>query len=87
MTKFRKIALGLATIYPIAYIFLFLAFAATMVLAGAFADGELPGILAIVPFIIFPLHCLTMISMLGLEAFYVYHVIIKHSISDGTKIL
>lgn len=88
MSKFTKLILGIATIWPAIYIFLFIAFIIGLV---AFSTGSPDGsrdadpIFAIVIVAVFALHIFTIILSMGLTVFYIVHVIKNEVIKNDMK--
>ena len=86
MKRSTKILLGVATIWPIIYIFLFIA-----VIFGFIAySSNLPPNMAIGPsefafFAIFVLHFFTILLSLGLTVFYIIHAIKNESLESNMK--
>ncbi len=87
MSRPLKILLGLASLWPLVYLFLFFGFIFAMVLGmGTELDrgGGAPGR----PFIIlFILHGLTMLWIMALLAFYIYDVFNNERVSKDKKAL
>ena len=93
MARPLKILLGIATFWPIFYIFIFLAFTLFSVLTMVFmrADGGIPGepppefiagMLALTFF-----HFFTIIELLGLMIFYIVHAIKDPQLDANEKIM
>jgi hypothetical protein len=94
MTRPGKIALGAVTVYPILYMFAFFAFVFGMMFvlpgrqSGPFGGGggarpDIFGYFAV----LMVFHFLTILTMFGLLAFYVAHVIRNEAIKNEMKIL
>ena len=82
MKKWAKILLGVATLWPILYMFIFFTFIFTMVFfMPNQAAGEAPPALF---FIIFPLHFLTIFWIFGLTIFYILNIF-KNDLVDKEK--
>lgn len=80
MKKSTKVLLGIATIWPVLYMFLFMGvFMVSMFLRG----GEPGAIWAI----IIPLHLLTMLGIIGLITFYMVNVFRNDRVSKDMKVL
>lgn len=77
MKRSTKIALGVATVYPIVYIFLFMAVIFSLVLlsSGGPPPAGFEQFAGPVFILIFALHMLTIFLALGLTVFYLVHVI------------
>ncbi|HEY9283512.1 MAG TPA: hypothetical protein VIP46_08665 [Pyrinomonadaceae bacterium] len=87
MTKTGKIALGAATIWPVAYMIILLV--VVFGLAFAFAGREMPAperppvwLLAL-----FALHALTILSVLGLMIFYMIDAFRNERVAQDKKVL
>ena len=85
MKKPTKILLAIATAWPVFYMVLFFAF----VLSAVFlADGsEEGGPIASMFLIIFPLHILTMLLIMGLTVFYIVNVFRNERVDKDKKAL
>ena len=80
MQKSTKTLLGIATFWPIAYMFLFFAFMFTMVLSrGGAVETMFP--------LIFLLHLLTMILIMALTVFYIVDIFKNNRVEKDKKAL
>jgi hypothetical protein len=89
MSKWAKIALGLATLWPILYVFVFIAFVFSMMFYfSSFepgpADHQEPPVWF---FAVFALHFLTIIWVFGLLAFYIVNVFRNDRVEKDKKVL
>ena len=87
MNRTVKIALGLATVWPLVYMFVFFAFVLGMLFSiqqhAAPANGGMPP-----SFIgLFALHFLTMLWVIALTGFYIVHVVRNERIPKDQKVL
>ena len=85
MKKWAKILLGVATLWPILYMFIFFMFIFSMVL---FMPNQSPG--EGPPtwfFIIFPLHILTILWIFGLTIFYILNIFKNDRVDQDKKVL
>ncbi len=84
LNKTAKTAVGLGTLWVLIYPVLFIGFMFLSMMAFERADSPLPfdsfGL-------IFPLHCLTAIIMLGLIGFYLTHIIKNTGASETARII
>jgi hypothetical protein len=94
LNKPIKIGVGLATAWMFVYPFLFFAVWLTMAFGMFFTTSsrETPSPQSvpffIIPFlVIFPLHCLTIVLMLALIAFYLIHVIKNNTAAEAVRII
>ena len=85
MSKTIKLLLGLVTIWPFAYLILFFITIFSLVLfsAGAETAGGPPPLIAL----IFPLHLLTMLVIMGLTVFYMVNVFRNERVVKDQKVL
>jgi hypothetical protein len=92
MKKSNKVLLGIATIWPVVYIFLFVAAILLMVLFipnGSGAPGRGPGFSGLVPaaFVGFlALHMLTIFGSFALTVFYIIRVFKTERLDQNLKI-
>jgi heme/copper-type cytochrome/quinol oxidase subunit 3 len=82
--KPAKIILGLATVWPIVYILLFMAFVASTLIRTVQTTGAPPPDFFR---IIIPLHLATMLVALGLLVFYVTHAYRSASLSSDRRLI
>lgn len=85
MKRSSKILLGAATIWPSFYLVLFFAFMVLMFLAvgGDPNDGTTPFLIVLM----FPLHLLTMLLIMGLTIFYIVNVFRNDRVVKDMKVL
>ena len=87
MSKSKALVLGGLTLWPIAYMVLFMCVMFTQVVLMGFADkppsGEMPTLIKI----IFPLHFLTMIWVFVLVAIYIRHIFKTDAVPQDKKAL
>lgn len=81
MNRTKALALGALTLWPLAYVMLFLA--AMAYLAIFRGDGSMPPYLAL----IFIVHLLTMGATLGLLVFYMVHLFRNEAVPQEQKAL
>jgi len=88
LTQRQKILAGLATAWTLLYPLLFFAVALLLTLGVAVipVDQQSSGP-PVLFFAIFPLHCLTIVIMLGLMVFYLAHIIKNRSVSDSVRVV
>ena len=90
MSKTAKTLLGIATFWPILYIFIFIGIVGFMTLgmfASAGAGGEPPtAFFAAFP-VLFVFHFFTILLTLSLMGFYLYHVIRDPSLDTNMKLI
>ena len=85
MKKSSKILLAAATVWPFFYMLLFLGFMMLMFLTASNGPGDGgPGLLFM---LIFPLHILTMLLMMGLTVFYIVNVFRNERVVKDMKVL
>lgn len=86
MKKSLKILLGLATLWPFLYMILFFVFVFSSILfmPAAGADRSEPPMFL---FVIFPLHILTMLWIMGLTVFYMVNVFRNDRVEKDKKVL
>src|SRR5215211_3332338 len=84
MQKSTKVLLGIATLWPIAYMFLFFTFVFSMVFRLG-ASNE-PGIQPAMAFV-FGLHLLTMVIIMALTVFYIVDVFRNDRVDKDKKAL
>ena len=85
MKKWAKILLGVATLWPVLYMFIFFMFIFSMVLfMPDQSAGEGPPTWF---FIIFPLHILTMLWIFGLTIFYILNIFKNDRVDQDKKAL
>jgi hypothetical protein len=84
--KSTKVLLGLATLWPVVYMFVFIGFFFLMfaTFANAHSTHSEPPIWFI---IIFPLHFLTILWSFGLIGIYIYHVFKTAAVAQDKKAL
>jgi hypothetical protein len=92
MKKLSALLLGLVTLWPILYIFIFMAFMFSQFMAvpmGQYSGPEKTGTAFLLSSfgIIFSLHILTMMVIFGLLIYYIYHVFHNTAISQDKKAL
>jgi hypothetical protein len=92
MKKSTKVLLGIATIWPLIYLMLFIAFMLSLFFlmsSGAPAPGETggEGALPILPILLFSLHSLTILWVWALIAFYVVNVFKNDRVDKDKKAL
>lgn len=88
MSKPAKILLGLATLWPIAYLFVFLAFFISMVIGMTNAPGDHgPAAFPTAFIVLFVLHGLTMLWLIGLLVFYIANVFRNDRVQKDMKVL
>ncbi len=83
MSKAKKILLGLFTIWPIIYMFLFFALAISMIFTVDSSSNQIPPALLL----IFPLHLLTMLLIVILMIIYIRDVFKSGHIAQDKKTL
>ena len=84
MQKSTKVLLGIASLWPIVYMFLFFVFVFSMAFGfGGPEDGGLPPAMAVV----FGLHLLTMILILALTVFYIVDIFRNDRVDKDKKAL
>lgn len=88
MKKSTKILLGIATIWPLVYMIFFFTVVFSAILsaprAGSFGrGGALPTLLTV----IFPLHILTTILVMGLTIFYIVNVFRNDRVDKDKQVL
>jgi hypothetical protein len=89
MKRSNKILLGAATVWPIFYIFFFIA-AIILMIALAPGDGPPNGmepLLGIGFVIVMVLHFITIFGMLGLTIYYIIHAIKNEKLDSNGKIM
>ena len=86
MSKGKAIALAVFTAWPILYMFLFIVVGFGFTVLGIFSGGHFsePPILVM---IIFPLHFLTMLEMMGLMVIYIVHLFKTDRVPQDKKAL
>ncbi|MCU1263751.1 MAG: hypothetical protein JWM21_69 [Acidobacteria bacterium] len=95
MKKSRKIWLGIATIWPIVYMFLFVASIFSLFIFSGIHNGGPPVLGPEPPSILFPLgfmglfavHLLTILGTLALTVFYIIRVFKTESLDQNMKIM
>jgi hypothetical protein len=92
MSKRRKIILGTLTAWPLVYIFLFMAFVFSMMIAGPMmgevGNNEAFGGLMAGGFgLVFVGHIGTMLLQFGLLGFFLYHVFKRKDLETNTQLL
>ena len=92
MSRGKAIALGLFTLWPFVYMFLFFSFIFFMFLSSFASASQPPGQEEASGFptailLIFPLHFLTMFSIVGLLVVYIMHVFKTDRIAADKKAL
>jgi len=80
-------ALGACTLWPIIYMFLFMGIMFSQVIMMDFGGKPVAGEMPIIMKIIFPLHFLTMIWILGLIAIYIRHIFKTEAVPQDKKAL
>lgn len=89
LSKAQKIALAIATVWPLIYMagfFVFIfgsIFTAALAHSGAHPSGGFP----IPMLLIFPLHILTMLGMMALTVFYIVDVFKNQGVQNDLKAL
>jgi hypothetical protein len=87
MKKFTKILLAIATVWPFLYMVLFVLFAFFSVFfmprSGSPEGGGIPDLFLI----IFPLHLLTMLLIMGLMVFYIVNIFRNDRVEKDKKVL
>ncbi|MGM0557285.1 MAG: hypothetical protein ACQEVA_12955 [Myxococcota bacterium] len=92
MTRRRKIILGALTAWPLLYIFLFVAFIASMMIAGPLmgepgANEAFGGLMAGGFGLVFIGHIGTMLLQFGLLFFFLFHVFKREDLETNTQLL
>ena len=91
MKHSTKIWLGIATFWPVVYIFLFIGFvvvfAATATAPDSNASADLVGWLGPGMVVLFAVHMLTILGTLGLTVFYIIRVIKTEQLDQSAKIM
>lgn len=85
MQKPTKVLLGIASLWPIIYMFLFVGFMFTMAFGFGRGDTE-PGIQPMMA-VIFGLHLFTMLAILALTVFYIVDVFRNDRVDKDKKAL
>ncbi len=85
MGKGKAIALGLLTVWPLLYMFIFMGFFLVSFLS--MGSGPEAGGFPVSFAIIFPFHMFTMLSMFALLAIYLVHVIKNKDLEDNMRII
>jgi len=91
LTRGKKLALGVATAWPLFYLFLVFALIASFVAAASFGGGptfitgRAPHGVPTVFLVLFPLHFLTVILSMGLLIVYVLHAIKNPKLSPSDR--
>lgn len=83
LSKAQKIILGIVTLWPLLYVPIFIGFIFSFIFTASMRGGEFPSFL----FVIFPLHFLTMIIVLGTLIFYLIDVFKNKKLSSDSRIL
>jgi hypothetical protein len=87
MSKFMKILLGIATVWPFLYMILFICFILFSILLMPSMGTSAGGPFAALFLIIFPLHLLTMLLIMGLTVFYMVNIFRNERIDKDKKLL
>ena len=87
MKRSTKLLLGVASVWPLIYIFLFISFIFGMMAFSANGpiDDTYAPIFAVGVVVIFALHFLTILLSLGLTVFYIVHVIKNEGLETNIK--
>lgn len=89
LSKTQKILLGLASGWPLVYIFLFIAFVFAMVAisAGGSGGGELDPIFGGGFVVLMLVHMITIFMTLGLTVFYIVHAVKNTKLDSNMRII
>ena len=87
MQKPTKVLLGIATLWPIIYMFLFFAFVFSMALGLRGGDNIEPGGIQPMMALVFGLHLLTMLIIMALTVFYIVNVFRNDRVEKDKKAL
>ncbi|HEU4797095.1 MAG TPA: hypothetical protein VFT02_15785 [Pyrinomonadaceae bacterium] len=87
MGKSTKILLGIASLWPIVYMFLFFVFIFAGLVFGAGAGEPEPGGIQPMLALIFGLHLLTMVAILALTVFYIVNIFRNDRVDKDKKAL
>jgi hypothetical protein len=85
MTKGKALLIAFLTVWPLIYIFIFLAIVFTFALStlGKKPPADLPGYFIL----LFIAHGITMLLMLGMPIYYILHSYNNHQIPQDKKVL
>lgn len=86
MKKSTKILLGIATIWPVIYIPLFIVGVFLMTFLSPGNEGEAPALLALFP-VIFLLHFLTIFGGIALEVFYIVNIFKNKRVEEDKRLM
>jgi len=85
MKQSTKILLGIATIWPLIYMFLFMAFVFGMIFLSGNPDSVMGPAFGGGIFLVFVVHFLTIILGLGMTVYYIIHAIKNESLESNMK--
>jgi len=89
LSKTLKIVIGAATawlaVYPLLFFVVWLSFPLSMMLSQRYP--RMVGVPAAGFMAIFPLHCLTIVLMMTLSAFYLIHIIKNNAANDVIRVI
>ena len=86
MQKSTKVLLGIASLWPIVYMFLFFVFVFSMAFGFSRGGGSEPGIQPMMA-VVFGLHLLTMLLIMALTVFYIVNVFRNERVEKDKKAL
>jgi len=84
LSKAKKIFIGILTLWPVFYMFVFIALIMLMMASTMHTPQPQPPKLF---FVLFALHFFTIIYMLGLIGFYIYYIFKTDSLAKDKKAL
>lgn len=84
MSRTKVRMLGAATVWPIAYMFIFMIF---WLFSFFSMQSGMEGLMMGAMMVIFPLHALTMLMTMGLWIFYIIHTVKNTNLSDNDRII
>jgi hypothetical protein len=88
MTKSKKVWLGIATIWPICWIFIFIGLMMTLFFSLPNGPGEGgPGALVFLFPLIFILHFLTIMGHLGMTVYFIFNIFKNERVEQNYKIM
>jgi hypothetical protein len=90
LSKPTKVALGLLTVWPLAYMCLFfamIAFFMFTIMAAARSHGPAPEGIDFWFFVVFALHFATALLTMGLMVFYIVHLFQTNLVANDRKVL